>query len=74
MKRFGLLLLLLKSIALLGQQVEFGELTDLESGFRTYEKDTITHAVYLYEKGENYFEVRRDYVWLIKNTTPKLKF
>lgn len=55
------------------QQHEFGELTVLEREFESYDKDTTAHAVYLYERGENYFEVRREYVWLITNYHAKIK-
>lgn len=55
------------------QQHEFGELTVLEREFKSYDKDTTAHAVYLYEKGENYFEVRREYVWLITKYHAKIK-
>ncbi|MBA4746185.1 MAG: DUF3857 domain-containing protein [Muricauda sp.] len=73
MKKVFVFLILLNSLVIFGQEPEFGELTDFESGFRSYEKDTTAHAVYLYEKGENYFEVRRDYVWLIKKYHAKIK-
>ncbi|WP_421805943.1 DUF3857 domain-containing protein [Flagellimonas sp.] len=73
MKKIGILLLLLQHMVLQGQQLEFGELTIFESAFKTYEKDTTAHAVYLFEKGDNFFEVRRGYVWLIKKYHAKIK-
>lgn len=53
---------------------EFGELTQIEKQFKSYDKDTTAHAVYLFDKGENYFEVRGSYIWLIKNTMPRKKY
>jgi len=55
------------------KKVEFGLLSASEQAFTTYAKDTTAHAVYLYEKGENYFEVRGNYVWLIKKYHAKKK-
>ncbi|GLU42564.1 hypothetical protein Musp01_01880 [Muricauda sp. NBRC 101325] len=54
-------------------ELEFGMLSPFESNFKTYEKDTTAHAVYLYEKGENFFEIRGNYVWLIKKYSAKIK-
>lgn len=48
-----------------GQDFTFGELSDSHKNFTKYEKDTTASAVYLYEKGKNFFEVRRGYVRLI---------
>lgn len=55
------------------QQTEFGQLTSAEQNFTKYEKDTTAHAVYLYEKGENFVEIRGNYVWLIKRYRAKIK-
>ncbi|MDC6365825.1 MULTISPECIES: DUF3857 domain-containing protein [Flavobacteriaceae] len=55
------------------QKVEFGVLNHQEKEFTAYSKDTTAHAVYLYEKGENYFEVRKDYIWLITKYHAKKK-
>ncbi|MEC7772538.1 MAG: DUF3857 domain-containing protein [Bacteroidota bacterium] len=51
----------------------FGELSIFELELESYEKDTTAHAVYLYEKGENYFEVRNGYVMLITKYYAKKK-
>lgn len=53
--------------------LEFGQLALSEQNFKVYEKDTTAHAVYLFEKGENYFEVRRNYVYLITKYHAKIK-
>ena len=59
---------------LFGQdELEFGKLTAFEKEFATYEKDTTVNAVYLQEKGENYFEVRQNGVWLISKYHAKKK-
>lgn len=73
MKKAIVLLVLLNTALVFAQKQEFGELTAFESEFKTYQKDTTAHAVYLYEKGENYFEVRRNYVWLITEYHAKIK-
>lgn len=73
MKKIITLLVLLQCVSVLGQKVHFGQLSSFESEFKTYEKDTTAHAVYLYEKGENYFEVRRGYVRLITKYHAKIK-
>lgn len=66
--------ILFQGMLLLGQgQVEFGTLSPFERDFKTYEKDSTAHAVYLYEKGENYFEVRNHYVRLITTYHAKIK-
>ncbi|SFB90449.1 protein of unknown function [Flagellimonas taeanensis] len=68
------LVVLFHGTKLMGQQkVEFGLLSASEQAFTTYAKDTTAHAVYLYEKGENYFEIRGGYVWLIKKYHAKKK-
>ncbi|MBR9855626.1 MAG: DUF3857 and transglutaminase domain-containing protein [Algicola sp.] len=73
MRKLIVFFVLLNSIPAIGQEQGFGELTGFESHFRRYEKDTTAHAVYLYEKGKNYFEVRRNYVWLITEYHAKIK-
>ncbi|MBO0322712.1 DUF3857 domain-containing protein [Muricauda sp. CAU 1633] len=74
MGRFILILVFFGGTWLYAQQEpEFGELTQFEKGFKSYEKDTTAHAVYLYEKGENYFEVRGNFIWLIKKYHAKKK-
>ena len=42
------------------KNTNFGTLTKAEKAFAVYEPDTTAAAVYLYEKGDNYFEVRND--------------
>lgn len=65
---------LLHGTIVLGQlQPEFGKLTPNESRFTTYNKDTTAHALYLFEKGENYFEVRRGFIYLITKYHAKKK-
>ena len=54
-------------------ETKFGQLTIDEKEFTNYEKDTTAYAVYLYEKGENFFEIRGNYVWLIKKYRAKIK-
>jgi len=61
-------------LPILGQQkVEFGEITSQERALKIYEKDTTASAVYLYENGDNYFEIRDDYIWLITKYHAKIK-
>ena len=65
---------LLFGLAVVAQkEVKFGSLTREEKSFTTYPKDTTAHAVFLFEKGENYFEVRRDRIWLITQYHAKKK-
>ncbi len=73
MRKIILILLMLSCMPVIGQGQEFGELSGFESNFRTYYKDSTAHAVYLYEKGRNYFQVRRNYVWLITEYHAKIK-
>lgn len=54
-------------------QNEFGKLTKEDIYFKVFEKDTTAEAVYLYESGNNFFEVRGDYVWLITQYHAKIK-
>ena len=51
----------------------FGTLSQAEKDFKEYTPDTTATAVYLFEKGDNYFEVRHDYVWLITEYHAKIK-
>jgi hypothetical protein len=55
------------------QASEFGVLDQFEKDFKSYEKDTTAAAIYLYEKGENYFEARQGYIWLITTYHAKKK-
>lgn len=54
-------------------QSTFGELTADEKAFFEYKKDSTASAIYLYEYGNNYFEVRGNYVWLITEYHAKIK-
>lgn len=73
MKKIIVLLAVFHYVFAMGQRVNFGELSIFEREFKSYEKDTTAHAVYLYEKGDNFFEVRGNYVWLIKKYHAKIK-
>lgn len=69
-----ILILLVYGLPLVAQEKEkFGELTAFQKEFTSYEKDTTTSAVYLYEYGDNYFEVRDGYIWLITKYHAKIK-
>ncbi len=72
-KLFCSLILFFGSVTLAQAPLEFGQLAPSEQNFKVYEKDTTAHAVYLFEKGENYFEVRRNYVYLITKYHAKIK-
>lgn len=64
----------LQSLTMLAQaDIQFGTLTPLEQDFQVYEKDTTASAIYLYEYGDNYFEVRGNYIWLITRYHAKIK-
>ena len=74
MRTIFILAALFQGVALWGQQaVEFGTLTPFEREFETYEKDSTAHAVYLYERGDSYFEVGDRQIWLIKEYHAKKK-
>ncbi|MEM8507533.1 MAG: DUF3857 and transglutaminase domain-containing protein [Bacteroidota bacterium] len=51
----------------------FGILSHKEKAFQEYAKDSTVPAVFLYEHGNNYFEVRNNYVWLITTYHAKIK-
>lgn len=70
-KSFFLLLLVICVKA--QSQKDFGVLTIHEKSFRLFEKDTTASAVYLYEYGNNYFEVRNGYIYLITKYHAKIK-
>lgn len=55
------------------KKVDFGKLTQADRDFKIFEKDTSAAAVYLYEFGDNYFEVRNDYIKLITVCHTKIK-
>ena len=61
-------------LSIVGQdKIEFGKLSPQEKTFSVYENDTTATAIYLYENGDNYFEVRDNYIWLIKKYHAKIK-
>ncbi|KAB7529364.1 DUF3857 domain-containing protein [Flagellimonas olearia] len=73
-KRVALWVVLSLPGLLFAQQTnEFGILDQFEKDFKSYEKDTTAAAIYLYEKGENYFEARQGYIWLITTYHAKKK-
>jgi len=51
----------------------FGVLTLEEQHFSTYEKDSTANAVVLYEKGDNYFDVIKDRIQVVKKYHVKIK-
>ncbi len=55
------------------EELSFGELTEFEKEFTSFDKDTKAPAVYLYEYGDNYFELRNNYIWLITKYHAKIK-
>lgn len=61
--------------ALLQGQIadNYGILTNDEISFSEYDKDSTANAVVLYEKGNYYFEVRDNNIWLVKNFHRKTK-
>ncbi|HDZ07110.1 hypothetical protein LCGC14_0166540 [marine sediment metagenome] len=69
------LFLFLLSVTVINAQdkVEFSVLSESESTFTSYEKDSAATAVYLYEYGNNYFEIRDNYIWLITKYHAKIK-
>lgn len=54
-------------------KTEFGQLTQMEKDFDLFEKDTTANAVFLYEYGNNFFEVRNNRIWLITRYHAKIK-
>ncbi|MGX1928937.1 DUF3857 domain-containing protein [Flagellimonas sp. 2504JD4-2] len=55
------------------EEHEFGKLTTTEKSFTQYERDTTANAIYLYEKGANFFEVRYNKIRLITKYHAKIK-
>lgn len=51
----------------------FGKITDFEKNLVSYEKDSEAHAIYLYERGDNYFKVINRSIRLIKEYHAKIK-
>lgn len=71
---FYFLVFLLCGSSLIAQyKMELGTLTESEKIFASYEKDSDATAVYLYEYGNNYFEIRDNYIWLITKYHAKIK-
>ena len=68
-----LLFLLVTCFALNGQKQEFGKLTTTEKQFQVYEKDTTANAVVLFEKGDNYFEIIKGRLRLVKEYHGRIK-
>lgn len=66
-------ILLFTSITFAQYSSEFGKLSKAEMTFNTYDKDSLAAAVYLYEFGDNYFEVRDNRIWLITKYHAKIK-
>tara|TARA_R110002074_G_scaffold86875_1_gene191742 strand:- start:14130 stop:16106 length:1977 start_codon:yes stop_codon:yes gene_type:complete len=71
--KYLLILLICTSSIFAQDKVAFGELKESEKVFALYEKDTTASAVYLYEYGDNYFEIRDNYIWLITKYHAKIK-
>tara|TARA_R110000823_G_scaffold278769_3_gene397131 strand:- start:47 stop:2011 length:1965 start_codon:yes stop_codon:yes gene_type:complete len=67
-------ILLLSSFVIQAQdKFQMGVLSESDKKFSVYEKDTTASAVFLYEFGDNYFEVRNNYIWLITKYHAKIK-
>ncbi|RNC91746.1 MAG: DUF3857 domain-containing protein [Allomuricauda sp.] len=72
--RFCFFIAILFCCSLFSQKnVEFGTLSYSEKNFEIFEKDTAAAAVYLFEKGNNYFEVRNNFIYLITEYHAKIK-
>ena len=68
-----LLLLFYTTLSISQVHDSFGSLTLQEQNFSTFEGDPSAGAVVLYEKGNNYFQVIRDYIYLVKEYHGKIK-
>ena len=67
-------ILFLSSFVIQAQdKFQMGVLSESDTKFSVYEKDTTASAVYLYEFGDNYFEIRDNYIWLITKYHAKIK-
>ena len=53
--------------------INFGILTPNDKALTVYEKDSSAHAVVLYERGDNYFEVINHRIQLVKDYHIKIK-
>lgn len=51
----------------------FGKVTNLEKNLTSYDKDPEANAIYLYERGDNYFKVIDRYIRLVKEYHVKIK-
>jgi len=51
----------------------FGILLNAEKNFTIYEKDSTANAVFLYERGENYFDIVDDRIQIVKKYHAKIK-
>ncbi|MDG1572195.1 DUF3857 domain-containing protein [Robiginitalea sp. M366] len=77
MKNFTALLIFL--LVLVGKAATaqsnhtYGQLNPEEKSFGAYEADTTAAAVYLYERGDNYFDVDGSRIWLYKKYHAKIK-
>ncbi|WP_149304103.1 DUF3857 domain-containing protein [Pareuzebyella sediminis] len=70
---FAVVLVLTNMMGYSQQKVAFGTLTTAEKNLSTYEQDTLAHAVVLYERGDNYFEVINRRIYLVKEYHTKIK-
>ncbi len=70
---FLLFLLSFSYLTFAQRVIPFGELKLSEENFKSFEKDTTAHAVFLYERGDNYFEVISNQIKLVKKYHAKIK-
>lgn len=70
-----IIMLLISNITTLFSQNNFnyGQLSTAEKDYDFYEKDSTVHAVVLYEKGDNYFEIINDRIKIVKEYHVKIK-
>lgn len=74
MKQLSIIGLLFFFVTSFGQKKgDFGILTQAEKSFQGFESDTTASAVYLFEQGKNYFEIRNNYIYLITEYHAKIK-
>ncbi|WP_350292896.1 DUF3857 domain-containing protein [uncultured Croceitalea sp.] len=76
MRNIVVLLVLSFCTSLLAQKeagIQFGSYNQYEEGLKVFQQDTTAAAVYLYEYGDNYFEVRNNRVWLITKYHARIK-
>ena len=73
-KFFALLVFLISISTLIAQKDNnFGQVTLFEKNLKNYEKDPDAKAVVLYERGDNYFEIIRGRLLLVKKYHTKIK-